>query len=69
MEKKIFNVEGMSCSHCVKAVTNAVGALDGVGSVDVSLEAKTASVEFDSAKVTSAQIQSAIEDEGYEIKG
>ncbi|MBK5245446.1 MAG: heavy-metal-associated domain-containing protein, partial [Eubacteriaceae bacterium] len=41
MEKLTLNVEGMSCSHCEKAVKNAVGALDGVASVDVDLAQKT----------------------------
>jgi copper chaperone len=68
MAQKVFDVEGMSCSHCVKAVTGAVEKLDGVLSVKVELEKKTAAVEFDAAKVSEAVIRSAIEDEGYEVK-
>ena len=29
MEKTILNVNGMSCEHCVRAVTKAVGAVPG----------------------------------------
>ncbi|MDR3230247.1 MAG: copper chaperone CopZ [Synergistaceae bacterium] len=68
MVQKVFNVEGMSCSHCVKAVTDAVKALDGVASVKVELDAKTAAVEFDAAKVSDARIREAIEEEGYEVR-
>ncbi|MDR3265897.1 MAG: copper chaperone CopZ [Synergistaceae bacterium] len=68
MTQKVFNVEGMSCSHCVKAVTKALEALDGVASAKVELEARTAAVEFDAAKVSDAQIRAAIEEEGYEVK-
>jgi copper chaperone len=68
MAQKVFDVEGMSCSHCVKAVTDAVEKLDGVTSVKVELEKKTAAVEFDAAKVTEAAIKAAIEDEGYDVK-
>jgi copper chaperone len=68
MAQKVFDVEGMSCSHCVKAVTGAVEKLDGVTGVKVELEKKTASVEFDSAKVSEAAIRAAIEDEGYDVK-
>lgn len=30
MEKAILHVEGMTCEHCVKAVTEAAGTLPGV---------------------------------------
>lgn len=68
METKTFNVEGMSCAHCVKAVTDAVKALDGVKNVKVTLENKTAVVEFDAAAVTEVRIKEEIEDQGYEVK-
>jgi copper chaperone len=66
MEKVILNVEGMSCSHCVAAVTKAVSALEGVASVDVSLENKTATVEFEAPATTEA-MKAAIEDQGYDV--
>ena len=40
MEKTIIKVEGMSCEHCVKAVTNAVNSVTGIGSVSVDLAEK-----------------------------
>jgi copper chaperone len=41
-----LNVEGMSCMHCVKAVTEALSEVPGVTEVrEVSLEKGTASVE------------------------
>lgn len=67
METTIINVEGMSCSHCVNAVTKAVEILDGVTGVLVNLEGKTATVEYDSNKITLDAIKAAIEDEGYDI--
>ena len=44
MEKKL-RVEGMMCQHCVKHVTEALAAVDGVEKVDVSLEEGTATVQ------------------------
>jgi copper chaperone len=67
MENTVVKVGGMSCEHCVKAVTNAVSALGGVASVRVSLEAGTAEVEYDSEKVTLSSIKDAIAEEGYEV--
>lgn len=66
-EKTIVNVKGMSCSHCVHAVKTAVGALAGVGNVDVELESGKVTVDYDPGSVTLAQIKEAIEDQGYDV--
>ncbi|HOQ00808.1 copper chaperone CopZ [Acetivibrio clariflavus] len=68
MEVKTLNVEGMSCSHCENSVKKAVGALEGVAKVDVDLNGKKVTIEFDPAKVTIDNIKSAIEDQGYDVK-
>lgn len=67
MEFARINVEGMSCNHCVNAVKTAVEAIDGVSSVEVSLENNTASVEFDPAKTNVDEIKFAIGEEGYGV--
>lgn len=67
MINTVLNVEGMSCSHCVNAVTKAVGALDGVSAVQVDLEGKTVSVEHDAIKCPVDKIQLEIEEQGYDI--
>ena len=46
-----FAVEGMHCQGCVNSVTGAVTRVPGVARVDVSLEKKAATVEFDAAAV------------------
>ena len=66
-EKTIINVEGMSCSHCEHAVTEAVKELDGVIKVKVSLKKKTAEVEYDSEKVALDKIKAAIVEAGYKV--
>jgi copper chaperone len=67
MEKTVVTVTGMSCEHCVKAVTQAAQSLEGVKNVKVDLKAGTASLEYDPAKTTLAKIKAAIEDQGYEV--
>ena len=67
MENVIINVEGMSCSHCENAVKKAVGSLEGVDKVTVSLEGKTATVDYDPSKVSLEAIKEAIEDQGYDV--
>jgi copper chaperone len=67
MTSKILNVEGMSCDHCKMAVTRAVSSLEGVGSVEVSLESNTATVTFEESKLSLDAIKQAIEAQGYEV--
>jgi copper chaperone len=67
MEHITVNIEGMSCEHCVKAVTDAVIALPSVSDVDVDLDAGTASLIFDPSAVSYGAIKEAIEDQGYDV--
>ncbi len=64
---KTLKIEGMSCMHCVGAVTKALNAIDGVSNVKVDLESKTASVEID-AGVEDKTLQVAVEEAGFQIK-
>jgi copper chaperone len=67
MNKETIKVEGMSCEHCVKAVTKAVNALPGIGSVEVDLKSGTVSVEHDPSQSTLDKIKFEIEEQGYDI--
>jgi copper chaperone len=68
MEKAVLRVEGMSCEHCVKAVTKAAGELPGVTDVEVDLQGGTVSFMFDPAKSPLKNIAMAIADAGYDVK-
>ncbi|MGP6433615.1 MULTISPECIES: cation transporter [Pseudomonas] len=62
---QVFTVEGMSCGHCVKAVTQAVQSKDPAASVRVDLAAKEVGVE---SALSTEQVIEAISEEGYAIK-
>lgn len=62
---KKYSVGGMTCSACSAGIEKAVGRLDGVNSVSVSLMGKCMDVSFDETKVTEAAILSAVEKLGY----
>ena len=64
--KKQFTVSGMSCGGCVQSVTKAIARLPGVRNVDVSLDKKAATVEYDDATIEPAAIIAAIEAAGFE---
>lgn len=67
MKKKI-SIEGMSCGHCVRHVTEALNELGGVSSIDVSLEGKYALIDSEES-VTEEDIKAAVEEAGYEVTG
>ncbi len=67
MKETIIKVEGMSCQHCVKAVTGALQALPGVAEAKVDLEAGTAAVTYDENKVSPEAMKAAILDQGYDV--
>jgi len=67
MEKTILNVEGMSCEHCVNAITKAVKALPGIAKVAVDLAAKSVMVEYDSGKTPLDKIKAEIQEQGYDV--
>ena len=55
----------MTCSACSAGIEKAVGRLDGVNSVSVSLMGKCMDVSFDETRVAEAAILSAVEKLGY----
>ena len=62
---QVFNVQGMSCGHCVKAITNAVQSKDPAASVRVDLAAKEVGVE---SALSAEQVIEVISEEGYAVK-
>lgn len=59
-----FDITGMTCDHCVNAVTNAIKETPGVTTAVVSLDEKKATVSGDAVDI--AAIIAAVEEEGYE---
>ena len=62
--KTVVNIDGMTCQHCVKAVEEIIMEIKGVVSVDVSLEAASAVIEYENANIV--DIVEEINDSQYE---
>ena len=62
--KKVINIEGMSCNHCVGHVKEALEGINGVNVLDVNLDNKNAVVE---TEVENNILKNAIEEEGYDV--
>lgn len=66
--KKVLDIEGMMCQHCVAHVNKALSGIEGVEAVEVSLENKNAAVTL-AADVSDDVLVKAVVDAGYEVKG
>ena len=64
--KKTLIIEGMSCQHCAKHVTEALKGIPGVESVKVDLASMSAEVELN-RQVSEAEFKSVIDEAGYEL--
>lgn len=62
-----LHVEGMSCGHCVKAVSEAVRSVHPQAKVEVELESGTVTVETPD-RLDRAAVERAIHEAGYEVK-
>ena len=58
-----FEVQDMSCGHCVASITKAVQALDAQARIQIDLPRHLVQVQADKADAT--QIEAAIRDAGY----
>lgn len=63
--KQKFTITGMTCSACSAHVEKAVGRLDGVCSVSVSLLSNSMVTEFDESVLSADEIVKAVEGAGY----
>jgi copper chaperone len=63
--KTEFMVEGMSCQHCVAAVTNAIREHDDGAKVEVDLASGRVAVESTQSVET---LKAAIDEAGYTVK-
>lgn len=66
MATKTYDVVGMSCGHCVMAVTNEISRIPGVRSVDVDLASGAVTVTSD-APLDDAVVARAVDEAGYEL--
>lgn len=61
-----LQVEGMSCGHCVKAVTKAITEQDAQASVAIDLGTGRVDVQ---SKLSPEAVSAAIVEAGYTVKG
>ena len=66
MKKIVLGIEGMHCDGCVNRLTKVLKALDGVVDAKVSLENKSAEIEYDENELELDDIKQTVSDAGFE---
>jgi copper ion binding protein len=66
MTRQLFMVTGMTCEHCVRAVTREVSELPGVRVVDVDLGSGVVTVTAD-RELPESEMAVAIDEAGYDL--
>ena len=64
--ESVYQVAGMTCEHCVRAVTGELQALPGVRGVRIDLESGAVTVASDAALPLDA-VRGAVEEVGYDL--
>ena len=67
MQTTIMNIGGMTCMGCVTSIKNVLEEVSGVSSVDVSLEKKQATIQYDVEKTDVNQFKEVIAGAGFEV--
>jgi copper chaperone CopZ len=65
MQTEQLSITGMTCGGCVKAISRALQAIQGVQNVDVSLAAAAATVTFDPQATSVGKLRQAVQQAGY----
>ena len=68
MNTQTWTVNGMTCGHCVGAVTEEVQAISGVEKVEVDLASGSLTVTS-AAPLAEADVAAAVDEAGYELAG
>ncbi|EHR52858.1 copper ion binding protein [Saccharomonospora marina XMU15] len=66
MAEATYTVTGMTCEHCVRSVTEEVGAIEGVTDVSVDLESGRVKVSS-TGEVGVDDVRTAVEEAGYQL--
>jgi copper chaperone len=67
MAEAVLTVPDISCEHCERTITGALGQVEGVRQVAVDIPAKQVRVEYDEARVDLERVKSLLAEEDYPV--
>jgi copper chaperone len=69
MKQALLQAPEIHCDHCKMSIEGAVGALEGVSSVEVAIADATVDVTYDDNATDLDAIKHTIEEQGYAVFG
>jgi copper chaperone len=69
MSTSTYTVLGMTCEHCVRSVSEEVGAIPGVSDLTIDLTSGALTVTTGAEPVTDAAVRDAVAEAGYRLAG
>jgi copper chaperone len=69
MKKSMYIVGGLKGSHCRDRIEQTISSLDGVDDVEVNLNTKQVTIEYDPAIIAGGYIEETLQSLGYSIQG
>lgn len=66
MTTGVYTVRGMTCDHCVRAVSDELGKVAGVTGIDVDLASGRVTVSSTDA-LDDAAVRAAVDEAGFEL--
>lgn len=67
MATVVLTVPDISCEHCVRTVSETLGALEGVEQITADVTTKQVRVEYDEASASIAEMRDALAEEEYPV--
>lgn len=68
-KKSVYSVGGLKGDHCRDRIEHTISHLNGVADVDVDLNTKQVTVEYDPKAIASGYIEETLQTLGYSIRG
>ena len=67
MKSIVLNVPDISCEHCERTITGALGPVEGVQNVNVDIPSKQVRVDYDDSAVDVERMKQVLEEEDYPV--
>lgn len=67
MKTVVLDVPDISCEHCERTISGALGPMEGVRSVNVDIPTKQVRVEYDEGTVDVERMKDVLQDEEYPV--
>jgi copper chaperone CopZ len=64
--EKVYSVTGMTCGHCVSAVTEELSRISGVSNVEIDLATGQVRVTSE-APLAESEVRAAVDEAGYAV--